>query len=145
MTDPRITRCECHPEQFPFECPRHRCVKSELRYKVCRIDPEAFELWEQGNWLGQTPLGVGVPAPTLFQKAWNLAESLAAFVADGCHTVPGEEYARRLGICDTCDKRQDGVCSACGCYLVFKAKGRAFTCPLNKWPAVEEKPMSDTS
>jgi len=79
------------------------------------------------------------------QKAWNLAESLTAFVADACHTVSAEEYARRLAICDTCDKRQEGVCSLCGCYLVFKAQGRAFGCPLNKWPAVEEKPLPDTS
>lgn len=68
------------------------------------------------------------------QRAWNLAQSVAAFVADGCHTVSGAQYAERLNICQTCDSRQENICLACGCYLPIKAQWRAVGCPLAKWP-----------
>lgn len=71
--------------------------------------------------------------PPLTRRAWNLAESLAAFVSDGCRLVDGAEYRRRLETCNACDRRSDGKCLECGCYLTVKGKGRAFDCPLGKW------------
>jgi hypothetical protein len=65
---------------------------------------------------------------------WNLLASLAAFVADGCTTVSADEYTARLTICDTCDARRDMRCLHCGCNLAYKARGRAFVCPVGKWP-----------
>ena len=73
--------------------------------------------------------------PSLAQRGWNLATSLAAFVADGLQTVSTEQYEARLEICTGCDKRVDTTCSMCGCNLSLKAQGRAFECPLKKWPA----------
>lgn len=73
------------------------------------------------------------PAPGLVAQAWNLAASVAAFVADGCRTVEATEYARRLKICDGCDRRTGNRCLACGCNLSIKAAGRAMRCPLGKW------------
>ena len=81
--------------------------------------------------------GVSPPqqnSPGILAQAWNLASSLAAFIADGCETVSPEDYSARLAICDTCDRRQGNFCRECGCNLSLKATGRAFKCPLNKWP-----------
>ena len=76
--------------------------------------------------------------PSLARQAWNLAQSLADFVADGCHLVSAEQYRRRLEICDACRDRRDNRCLKCGCRLSLKARGRAFQCPLAKWPVVPE-------
>lgn len=80
--------------------------------------------------------GQGQPAdfPPLHRQAWNLARSLADFVADGCTTVSQEQYAARLTICDRCIRRQGNRCLECGCWLATKARGRAFQCPLDQWP-----------
>lgn len=80
------------------------------------------------------------PMPSLARQAWNLAQSLADFVADGCKTVPAELYRLRLEICDTCEERQGNRCTKCGCRLSLKARGRAFRCPINKWPEVPATP-----
>ena len=72
--------------------------------------------------------------PSLPRQAWNLARSLASFVADGLTTVTEDQYRRRLEICDPCDRRRRNRCLKCGCRLSLKARGRAFKCPLDKWP-----------
>jgi hypothetical protein len=72
----------------------------------------------------------------LAKQAWNLVRSLADFVADGCKTVTADQYRQRLEICDACDQRRDNRCMKCGCRLSLKARGRAFKCPLEKWPSV---------
>jgi hypothetical protein len=72
--------------------------------------------------------------PPLHPQAWNLARSLADFVADGMKTVSQQEYETRLKICDTCDQRRGNRCLKCGCRLSLKARGRTFQCPLGKWP-----------
>ena len=76
-----------------------------------------------------------VARPSSRQKAWDLARSAASFVADGLRTVRPEQYVQRLEICDACEARRDNRCSLCGCRLSLKARGRAFDCPLKKWPA----------
>jgi hypothetical protein len=82
--------------------------------------------------------------PSLAAQAWNLAGSLADFLADGCRTVRPDDYQRRLEICDGCDQRRGNRCLQCGCRLHLKARGRAFACPLNKWPLIEEGPSAQT-
>ena len=74
--------------------------------------------------------------PSVPQRVWNLAKAVAEFVADGCKTVSAEEYAARLAVCDTCDRRKGVWCKhrKCGCNRLIKAKGRAWKCPMNKWP-----------
>jgi len=72
--------------------------------------------------------------PPMHTRAWNLTKALAAFVADGLKTVTEEQYARRLSICEGCGERRENFCLQCGCYLAWKATGRAFQCPLKKWP-----------
>jgi len=75
--------------------------------------------------------------PSLMQQGWNVAQALAAFTADGFKTVTAEQYEQRLAICDTCDRRSGTRCLQCGCGLALKARGRAFQCPLKKWPKLE--------
>ena len=75
--------------------------------------------------------GKGPPKAT--RMAWNLANSIKDFVADGLRTVDSEEYERRLKICDSCDRRDGNRCMECGCFLALKAKGRVFECPIGKW------------
>ena len=141
MSDQPGAPCDCRPTAFPFACSRHHCRKTGHWHELCRTRSDYFELWEQGHGPGQ-PLpgdaaaGNGTP-PSIATQAWNLATSIASFMADGCHTVDESEYARRLAVCDTCDRRRDNMCLACGCNLAFKARGRAMLCPLGKWAAVE--------
>jgi len=75
--------------------------------------------------------------PPLRRQVWNLARSLADFLADGCKTLTQEQYRARLEICDRCDQRRGNRCLKCGCRLSLKARGRAFKCPLGKWPIVD--------
>ncbi|NLX96471.1 MAG: hypothetical protein GXY83_09875 [Rhodopirellula sp.] len=77
--------------------------------------------------------------PSLARQAWNLARAMADFVADGCRTVEVSEYRRRLEICDACNERRGNRCMQCGCRLALKARGRAFRCPLEKWPQIESR------
>lgn len=81
-------------------------------------------------------------APPLAQQGWNLAHSLKAFVADGFKTVTAEQYAARLKICDACEQRRGTRCMKCGCGLSWKARGRAFQCPLGKWPTLCQSPVN---
>jgi hypothetical protein len=72
--------------------------------------------------------------PSLPTRAKNFAWAAAAFVADGMRTVTEEQYHARLTVCDTCPERSGNRCLKCGCNLSFKARGRAFHCPLHLWP-----------
>lgn len=74
--------------------------------------------------------------PHLLSRVWNLSRSLKAFVDDGFTTVDKAQYARRMALCNACDQRWNDDCKICGCRLSWKARGRAFACPLGKWLAV---------
>ena len=73
--------------------------------------------------------------PSIPDRAWNLAKALTVFAVDGCRTVPKATYRIRLQTCAACPRREDNWCLECGCFLLVKAKGRAWNCPLDKWPA----------
>jgi len=83
--------------------------------------------------------------PPLRRQAWTLARSLADFVADGLKTVTAEQYHERLTICDACPDRRANRCLKCGCRLSLKARGRAFKCPAEKWPAVEDSMVENSA
>jgi|GEM_PF-242003 len=51
--------------------------------------------------------------------------------------APQEEYERRLGICRTCERLQEGTCLSCGCYVEFRAIRRRGTCPKGYWKETE--------
>ncbi len=82
--------------------------------------------------------------PSLARQAWNLSQALADFVADACRTVSESEYRQRLEICDACKYRRRNRCIRCGCRLSLKARGRAFKCPIKKWPTPEKPPATNS-
>lgn len=47
--------------------------------------------------------------------------------------VSESEYERRLQICKSCDKLNEGTCNSCGCYVELRALGLMSNCPHNKW------------
>ena len=137
MDSEKITACECPASGW---CARHNVDKNDHWVFLCRTRADYFQMWEQGVGPGQAvpAAGTGGQNPSILGMAWNLATSLAAFVADGCKTVTAEEYKQRLEICSGCDQRYGNNCLKCGCNLPLKAHGRAFECPLAKWPMPSE-------
>lgn len=143
-------------------CERHKMEKPAHWHALCQKHDGYRQAWDNGIGPGQRkqkpvvsqiPQAAHQPAkkkscgkaagtamPPLAKQAWNLATSLAAFVADGCHVVDAEEYSRRLSICDACELRNGTRCARCGCRLDLKAKGRAFHCPDGRW---ERSPATD--
>jgi peroxiredoxin len=95
------------------------------RMSIIGLDPQ---------WMDAIDRNSDDRPPPLATRAWNLTQSLADFAADGFKTLSTDEYQTRLAICDTCDRRRENTCLECGCYLPLKAKGRAFECPIKKWP-----------
>jgi hypothetical protein len=71
--------------------------------------------------------------PPLTTQASNLFQAVVAFVGDGCGLVDDATYRRRLEICRPCDRRNGDRCSACGCWINVKARGRVFSCPIGHW------------
>jgi hypothetical protein len=74
--------------------------------------------------------------PSAAQMVWNLAKSLASFVADGCKLVSVEQYEARMKMCDGCGFRVGNRCKDCGCFLSWKAMGRVEVCLEGNWPKV---------
>lgn len=148
--------CECAIPNGGY-CERHGIHKSARWVELCHTRPVYRTAWDDGHGPGQhkdvqpaqAPIikstrtgcgGCGKNLPTIAKMAWNLAGSLAAFVADGLTTVDADEYQRRLAICDACEERTGknaNRCAKCGCFIAAKAMGRAWTCPLGKWLPVE--------
>lgn len=72
---------------------------------------------------------------TLLEKLGQLAQAAADYAKDGFANVSESAYYRRLGVCESCDRRLPGwICGECRCHLLIKAWGRAMKCPLGKWP-----------
>ena len=71
--------------------------------------------------------------PPLVTQVSNIFQSVVAFVGDGCGIVHDAQYRQRLEICRECDRRTGKRCTACGCWINVKARGRAFSCPLGRW------------
>lgn len=129
--------CEC---SHPGWCVRHQCVKTSHWLGLCQSRSDYFQLWEEGRGPGQPCERdrIGPDQPSALQKAWNLTESLGAFIVDGLKTVTSIQYQMRLEICDKCEHRRGSRCSLCGCYISLKARARVMQCPADKWPHESE-------
>lgn len=142
-----LPECQCQPTSFPFECPHHQCVMHRRWWELCAgIDctPEQSKAYRQAYAEGRGPgqnlpsaIVASEPVP-LWMRAWNLATALKEFISDGCTLVTTEQYRQRMEICNQCDQREDNVCRVCGCHLAIKAQGRAFDCPLERWPGLKK-------
>ncbi|MFO0745522.1 MAG: DUF6171 family protein [Myxococcota bacterium] len=119
-----------HPQVFmPDGVDLASCMRCAEVGKFCDREPVVVERQE-----------FRTKDPSQRSRPWNLVKSLADFVADGCKTLSHEDYRARLLVCTHCDQRRDNTCNVCGCYLSLKARGRAFKCPLDKWPRIEVPP-----
>lgn len=52
----------------------------------------------------------------------------------------------RQAICDACDHKSTSCsglisqcCSVCGCSLKFKTRSLESSCPIDKWPSIDDK------
>lgn len=77
-------------------------------------------------------------APSVGQEAWNMAQGIVSFVADGARTVNRAVDEARLQVRESRDEPTGNTCRQCGCRLSLKAPGQVFHCPLDEWPKEEE-------
>lgn len=47
--------------------------------------------------------------------------------------VSDDEYERRLAVCTSCEKLNEGTCMACGCYVELRAAAVISRCPNKLW------------
>lgn len=47
--------------------------------------------------------------------------------------ISDAEYARRIGICEACEKLSGPTCMGCGCYVELRALRKDSHCPYKKW------------
>ncbi len=92
--------------------------------------------------LTSTPNQENSDPPSLAERAWNFAQAVTEFVADGCTVLSREQYQGRLSICDWCEQREGNFCLACGCLLAAKAAMRSEDCPLGRWPSATSDAQS---
>lgn len=69
---------------------------------------------------------------TLFKNALKAAGEV---VQKGFKPATPEEQERRLKICHACEffRKSDNRCGKCGCFLQWKSRMRAWSCPVDKW------------
>ena len=83
-------------------------------------------------------LRTGGDLPPLTTQARNATQALlraaGAVVRGDRLTVPAEEQARRLAICQApCAEWTGHRCRACGCVAAWKARLATETCPRGRW------------
>lgn len=57
--------------------------------------------------------------------------------------VPKEIQLERLTHCVECEFYNEGLCSKCGCFLLFKVKHSDSECPEKKWSKHYTKTLHD--
>lgn len=135
-SNPKVKVCTVcnttHTGNAPPEKVRRRC-------KAVQGDPTFARLLVS---LDKRPpdntqrIGQGKPMPGMRKRAWGFAKAMASFV-----WRPGfvsKDHAEARGaVCETCDERDGGWCTACGCALTFKVLATAWECPFGKWADVD--------
>ncbi|MBR6986678.1 MAG: hypothetical protein IKH82_01250 [Clostridiales bacterium] len=66
-------------------------------------------------------------------------EKYEAIVINGLSSLPKEDLVdkaetdRRLSLCRSCDKLNQGTCLSCGCFVEIRAALVKGNCPYSKW------------
>lgn len=71
---------------------------------------------------------------------WDgMPDRMAGYLERHINAIPEEErtengiFKQRLQVCKKCDKFQEGLCRACGCYVSLRAAAKKQKCPYRKW------------
>jgi len=136
------------------ECPWKDCIYRKLldderiactntKRKRIVSGPEGFTTEDEcrgcalAGFYYQSSSGGRLPPPTAIQMAKNAAKAAVAFINDPGF-VSDVAYKQRMSICNSCKYFTGQRClhPDCGCIILAKARGKAFDCPIKKWPAV---------
>ena len=66
-------------------------------------------------------------------------EKIITMIEGYLEALPEEErtpeglYRERLTVCETCPKLSNGLCSLCGCFVLYRAGKKSSDCPGGKW------------
>lgn len=106
----------------------------------------AYKAWLKTDEVGtpdyvmeKAPEGVPVidekEYPSLAQMAGSFAKEATKFLSKGMPVVTKEEFNRRMGICEACEKfnAESRRCFVCGCFMDAKAKMATTKCKIGKW------------
>lgn len=130
-----MSQCQCQPDSFPFQCPRHGCRKTRHWWKLCQTRADYFRLWEEGRGPGQQR---PIREPGLLRKALNFGRALWRHWRNRRLRVSRRAYRQRLAVCEGCPSldAERMVCRErkCGCKVERKAGWASEHCPLGKWP-----------
>ena len=47
--------------------------------------------------------------------------------------TPEAPYRERLAVCETCPNLSNGLCSLCGCFVLYRAGKKSADCPGGRW------------
>ena len=124
-----------------FFC-RHSAVattNNQVTFSVCRICPVRTVPCENRRPVPTEEELVKAESASLGRMAAGFTRSMVDFAKDGFRLVSDEQYEERLAICHACDfyVRKANRCRKCGCGLRYKPRGRAFRCPVDKWPEID--------
>lgn len=82
------------------------------------------------------PPGPSGAMPPIREQMKTFAKAALGHALDGFRSVDDGEFARRIAICEGCEKfTKDRKCSVCGCFCDIKARWASERCPLEppKW------------
>ena len=62
-------------------------------------------------------------------------DNLHTYIANMDEDLKVDEttYEERLKVCTSCDRLEDGMCRACGCYVELRALTKGKSCPYGQW------------
>ena len=137
----RLTPCECPAAGW---CERHKCMKHDAMFQLCRRSETSFNEWEAGRGpcipIAFDPPDESSAAPTLWRRILNFGKATVRHAASGFEQVSPEDAQTRLEICRNCPAcdLENMICrnQACGCQLQVKANWASEACPMSKWPEI---------
>ena len=76
-----------------------------------------------------------MPSPGQMAKnaAGAFAKNLKSVMGGNSLNADPDEIERRKSICAECEFNRKDRCMKCGCWLQYKARLKAESCPANKW------------
>lgn len=77
--------------------------------------------------------------PSVVQIGLSATKALAQFLGSGLKMVSDEVRQQRLQICAECEHHTGMRCRLCSCFTSAKTRLPHQECPIQKWPAVQEK------